>query len=359
MPKRDLSNVLATSETTIRDALDLINRNQAGIALVVDEQGRIVRSVTDGDIRRAILKGLEPKDKLADLPPPTNPSTTVRKDTPQGEVLRLMKERTIQQVPVLDDEDRVVDLILLKDILDAEYETPFHALVMAGGFGTRLAPLTADVPKPMLKVGDKPVLEHIIDQLQNSGIEAVSIATHYLPDVITNHFGDGKGFGLSINYVHEDEPLGTAGALRLVDKPTGPILVINGDVLTNIDFRWMRHFHEDHQADLTMAVRPYMVKIPYGVVETEGDLVTAVTEKPTMTYFVNAGIYLLNPCVLDHVGESGRLDMTSLIDVLIANGRRVVTFPLAEYWIDIGQPEHLHQAHDDVANGALTRAVVL
>ncbi|MBX3112554.1 MAG: nucleotidyltransferase family protein [Fimbriimonadaceae bacterium] len=332
----------------------MINRNTTGIAIVVDADQRLVRTVTDGDIRRAILSGARLDVPIAKLPThfPSQVAVTARQGTSDKDMLALMRERQVQQLPVLDEDDRLAGVVTMHDLVPEPPPT-LGAVVMAGGFGTRMRPLTSDLPKPMLPIGDRPLLERIVSQLRESGIREVSLTTHYLPEIIEAHFGDGSQFGVTINYVNEQTPLGTAGALRLLDRPTFPLLVINGDILTNVDFRWMKRFHEEHQADLTLAVRPHETTIPYGVVETDGPILTSLVEKPTVRHFVNAGIYLLGERAFDHIGDDGRLDMTQLVDAMLAVGRRVATFPLTEYWIDIGQMSDYERAQTDFANGVI------
>jgi NDP-sugar pyrophosphorylase family protein len=217
---------------------------------------------------------------------------------------------------------------------------------MAGGKGTRLHPLTKDTPKPMLRVGDKPLMEIILGQLKEAGIRKVHVSTHHRADKITRHFGDGRGFGVDLSYINEESPLGTAGALGLLDEADETTLVMNGDVLTEVDFRAMLRYHREQRAELTVAVRQYEVKVPYGIVECDGPMVRTLTEKPTMEFFVSAGIYLIEPSVRRLFKRGERRDMTELIEALLAAGRPVASFPIREYWLDIGQHEDYRQAQD-------------
>lgn len=350
--KHELAKFICTEQHTLRDVLSIINENYGGIAFVVDESNQLKRTITDGDIRRAILAGSTIDSTVeqfqADFPG-REPTVAHQNETP-AQMRELMLRDHIRQLPLVDNEYRIMDIVLLDDLLLSE-KPPVNAVVMAGGFGTRLRPLTEEVPKPMLPVGDRPLLERIIGQLSTSGISGVSVTTHFMPEVIEQHFGDGSNFGVDINYVHEEAPLGTAGALRMIPRPTGPLLVMNGDILTSIDFRHLTNFHNEHQADLTVAVRPFEVYIPYGVVESDGPELKKLVEKPTYTHFVNAGIYLLSPGAFDFLGSVGRLDMTQLVERLIENGRRVVSFPVTEYWLDIGHIDDYHRAQRDAAEG--------
>lgn len=334
----------------------LMDASGLGVALVTDPDSRLLGMITDGDVRRAVLDGqdlespvrhlLERKAEQGRGKPLSAPV-----GTSDAVLMHMMNEHTLRHIPIVDSTFRVVDLALLSR-LAKEYGGPRNAVIMAGGFGTRLHPLTKDVPKPMLPVGDRPVLEHIIGQLREAGIQHVDITTHYLAEDIIKHFGDGKAFGVDIQYVREQEPLGTAGSLKLLGRRREPLLVVNGDVLTQVDYRAMVHFHRDHQAELTVAVRKYDMKVPYGVVECDGPRVFGLSEKPVYNFFVNAGLYLLEPTVFEFLPEE-RGHMTEVIDALIAAGRRVVSFPLVEYWLDIGQHEDYEQAKKDAANGRL------
>lgn len=338
---------------TIREAMQCINRNSRGLALIVDDDGRLLHPVTDGDLRRAVLSGSNLQAPVSDLLDrrevlPSPKPVTAPYGTPAAELLRIMREHTIHHLPLLDEDGRVVDVSLLDDLAQ-QYDPPIQAVVMAGGFGKRLTPLTNETPKPMLRVGDKPILEHIVGQLQEAGIRRVSLTTHYRPEVIENHFGDGEAFGMEIAYVNEDQPLGTAGSLSLVKPSDEPLLVMNGDILTRVDFRAMLAFHREHRADLTVGVRQYDVNVPYGVVHCQGADVRLVEEKPVLNFFVNAGIYLIEPTAHRQVPCDRRFDMTDLIAELKAQGRSVVAFPIVEYWLDIGQHGDYSQAQQDIA----------
>ncbi len=336
-----ISGLCISPESTIREAIECIDHNKLQIALVVDEEGRLVDTITDGDIRRAILAGVELCSPVKALRPRRTGSSlypspvTAPAETEPAELLRLMEKRKVRQIPLLDNEQRVVGITTLREILQSD-SLPLQAVVMAGGYGTRLRPLTQDVPKAMLKVGDRPLLESIITQLRNSGIKRVSLTTHYKRDIIAQHFKDGKDFGVEINYVKEDHPLGTAGALSLLSTSKDPILVINGDILTHVDFRTMLDFHVDHHADMTIAVKLHEYEVPYGVIRTDGVEITGFSEKPVIRHFFNAGIYLLNSTTCQYIPKGRSSDMSDLITNLLKIKRRVISFPIREYWLDIG-----------------------
>jgi len=353
----DLTKLLVTPDNTIREAIASIDMNAKGIVLVVDKNRRLVGTVTDGDIRRAILSGMSleiPVQKLMERRPSTHyphPITALA-GTSNAELIRLMNDHLIRHVPLLDLEGRVVDIALLSDFVK-EYELPLTAVIMAGGFGARLRPLTESMPKPMLPVGDRPLMELTIEQLRQAGIHRVNITTHYMPEKIINHFGDGRDFGVELNYVNEDRPLGTAGALALLATPQEPLLIINGDILTRVDFRAMVNYHREQKAELTVAVRQYDIQVPYGILECEGSMVCQVREKPLLRFLANAGIYLMEPSAHHYIPNGKRFDMTDLIQRLIEEGRSVVSFPIVEYWLDIGEHTDYEQAQKDCSNGRL------
>jgi dTDP-glucose pyrophosphorylase/CBS domain-containing protein len=351
--RHELEPLLLRIGATVRDAMECIDRNQRGIALVVDGERSLLGTVTDGDLRRAMLADvaldapvavlLERQQELhEDRPIPL----TAPIGTSSAELVALMQRYDVRQIPLVDPDGRVASVSLLRDLVDVE-GPPLRAVVMAGGFGTRLGRLTEETPKPMLPVGDRPLLERIIEQLRDAGIEHVNLTTHYRAEDIARHFGTGEGLGIEIEYVSELQPLGTAGALGLIQSDA-PILVMNGDILTRVDFKAMHRFHEEHDADMTVAVRPYEARVPYGLVELAGSRITSIAEKPLARGFVNAGIYLLKPEICQRVSPGERLDMPQLIERLLGDGRAVVGFPLREYWLDIGQLADYEQALADV-----------
>jgi len=350
----DLANLTVSPKATMREVMECIDRSGKGIVLVLDGSNRLIGTVTDGDLRRAVLAGVNvdhPVDEvLAYRRTLLGTAQTAPVGTPDDALLHMMNETGMRQIPLIDGESRVVDVAFLNELVK-EYEFPLRAVVMAGGFGTRLRPLTDDLPKPMLPVGSKPLLELILNQLRDAGIKHVNVATHYRADLIADHFKDGQDFGLDIRYVREDQPLGTAGALGLLEESDDPLVVINGDILTRVDFRAMHSFHREHGADLTIGVRQYEFRVPYGVVNTDGVVVTGISEKPVLRQFINAGIYLLDPSVSRLVPNRQRYDLPELIERLLAGNRRVVSFPIREYWLDIGRADHYDQAQADVAAG--------
>lgn len=322
-----------------------------GVLLLCEEDGRLAGLLSDGDIRRALLQGVsfdQTCESIASLKP-----VVVPPGVSAVEALRLMNEADVNQLPVVDPQNgKVVDLLLRRDLVTEE-ELSVAAVVMAGGFGTRLRPLTEDLPKPMLRVGDRPLLERTIEQLRAAGIRHVNVTTHYLPEKITDHFGDGRAYGVEIAYVTEDRPLGTAGGLALVKDSREPLLVINGDLLVSVDFRDFAKHHRKHGADVTVCVRRHQLPVPYGVMDCEGMRLRGIREKPSVDVLVNAGIYLLEPSVREYIPNGERFDMTDLLQRLLEAGRPVATYPILGYWLDVGRHEDFERAQIDVSGGDL------
>jgi dTDP-glucose pyrophosphorylase/CBS domain-containing protein len=360
-PKVDVSSLFIPADATVGEALACIDRSgRVSLALVLDAEGRLLNTLSDGDIRRGLIAGLEMSDPIerlleikAKTPHPFAASAPLAAD-PET-LLDLMRGRGVRQIPLLSDEGRVVDIITLSDLL-VEEPRALQAVVMAGGFGTRLRPLTEDMPKPMLPIGGRPIMELIVAQLRDTGVKKINITTHFQAQKIFDHFGDGSEFGVDISYVREESPLGTGGALGLLDPPTDPLLVINGDILTDIDFRAMQAHHQEQGAMMTVAVRHYEVQVPYGVVDCDGARVRGVREKPNVGFFVNAGIYLLEPEVYGFIPVNQHMHMTDLIETLIREGRVVVNFPVREYWLDIGQHADYERAQGDAKEGKWRRS---
>lgn len=334
---------------SLRRVIERINANAEGVALVIDAGERLLGVITDGDVRRALLRGGELDRPISEVvahkvtTPITAPETAGL-----DWVLGLMERSHIRHVPILAADGRVVGLALQSRIMRRE-NMAIQAVIMAGGLGTRLRPLTESVPKPMLPVAGRPLMEHIIASLSEVGIRNVNVTTHYLPEKITDHFGDGSRFGVDMRYAQENEPLGTAGALRRLDGlGDTPILVINGDILTRVDFRHMLKFHTENRAAFTVGVHGYEFQVPYGVLDLDGPRVVGLREKPRQSMFINAGVYLLEPRVIARIPPDRRFDMTDLIDLLIADGETVAGFPIHEYWSDIGRMEDYFKAQFDL-----------
>lgn len=355
----DIKDLCLAPASSLRECIKRLNVGEKGIVLVTDPQGRLLGTLTDGDVRRSILNGKGLETSLGDLlatkarsryaQPVTAPLGTGR-----PELMRLMQEHVVRQIPLVDDQERVAGLVTMADLLP-EQGCALEAVIMAGGQGSRLRPMTETLPKPMLPVGERPIMEIIVEQLREAGIQRVNVATHYLPEKIKEHFGDGSAFGVKLSYLTEERPLGTAGALGLLEPPTGPLLVINGDILTKVDFQALLDFHREQDALVTVGVRKFEMRVPYGVVEGEGGFVTSLEEKPSLSFFVNAGIYLLAPEAYRYLPAGLRLDMTELIQAMLAEGERVASFPIHEYWLDIGRHDDYLRAQEDLKNGRLEK----
>ncbi|ATG76496.1 nucleotidyltransferase family protein [Pseudoalteromonas sp. 1_2015MBL_MicDiv] len=338
--------VVIESSVSIKNALKVIDKEALRVTLVVDNE-KLIGMVTDGDVRRGILQGIELSAPVSQIMN-TNPISANVLLSSHG-LKALMQSRKILSLPLVDDEGKLVGLKTLHDTLIIEKrENPIF--IMAGGFGTRLKPLTDNCPKPMLKVGGKPMLETLINNFKNHGFYKFYISTHYLPEVIMNYFGDGGEFDVEITYVHEEEPLGTGGALSLLPNtlPKEPLIMINGDILTNVDFGKVLDFHIKQNSDATMCVRDYEIKVPFGVIQGEGHEITGMVEKPTYRYFVNAGIYIVSNRIINSLSKNERLDMPSLFEQKQAEGLKTLKFPIHEYWLDVGRHDDFEKAQVDI-----------
>lgn len=343
-PWRD---IILSTDATIRDAMRVLNQGSLRIALICSADQKLLGTVTDGDIRRALLADANMQDPAVQV---MSSSPVVVEDLVSREHrLKLMNQHDLTAIPVVDADRRVIGLETLHHAMQPQqHDNP--VFIMAGGFGTRLQPLTDHCPKPMLRVGDKPMLEHLIDQFINFGFHNFYISTHYLPEVIHGYFGDGGRWNVNIQYVHEDAPLGTGGALGLLPKnrPDLPLVMMNGDVLTKLDYAKLLHHHEKHRFDATLCVREDEHRVPFGVIETEDLLIKSMVEKPTYHYKINTGIYVLNPEIIASVGAGQRIDMPTLLDQHRAAGRRIGTYTCHDYWLDIGQMKDYQKAQDDI-----------
>lgn len=343
-----MSEPVLKMTSSIRDAIASIERTRRFIAAVVDDAGILRGIVSDGDIRRAILAG-------QGLDGPVTAAMTVRPITGSGdatddELLHDMLDYGVAALPVVDAGGRFLRIVQISDLsatapAGAGGAGYWGAVIMAGGEGRRLRPLTSDLPKPMIEVGGVPLLERQVRALAAGGVQRIFISTNYLGHVIEDHFADGAAFGAEIHYIREKEKLGTAGALSLLPaRPEGPLLVMNGDVLTNSDYGKLLAYHVDQTAFLTVACVEYRVQIPFGVIRTKGQNAVAIEEKPSQRFLCNAGIYVLSRGALDLVEKGVQFDMTDLIAAAISGGREVSVFPIHEYWADIGNQHDLELA---------------
>lgn len=344
---KNWEKVVLTPEHLVLDALEVINTEALRICLVVDKEQRLLGVVTDGDIRRAILSnvGLTQSIMLVMNSSPV----TIPPNLPRTQLLETMRTHSVLSLPVIDNAGQLIGLETWEYATQVSaYDNP--VFIMAGGFGTRLRPLTDHCPKPMLKVGEKPILEMLLSQFVKAGFKNIYISTHYMPEQITDYFGDGSAWGANIRYVYEETPLGTGGALGLLpsDIPLLPLIMINGDVLTTVDFERLLKFHNKEQPAATMCVREYDYQIPYGVIQGDGHRIIEMKEKPIQRYFVNAGIYVVSPEVFMSVPKQMRIDMPTLLEKHISNQENVLMFPIHEYWLDIGRMDDFHKAQLDI-----------
>jgi dTDP-glucose pyrophosphorylase/predicted transcriptional regulator len=331
-------------DATIQEAIRKIDESSLQIALVV-EGDRLKGTLTDGDIRRALLAGTVLQDSVVRAMNP-HPAVASLGDDREAVVAR-MRGAQIRQMPVLDASGALVGMEILDELLAPEAQDNVVVL-MAGGLGKRLTPLTEQCPKPMLQVGGRPILETILLSFIDHGFKQFYISVNYKADVITQHFGDGSFWGVHIEYIHEDKRLGTAGALSLLPTiPVQPLIVMNGDILTKVNFKHLLEFHCAHKAKATMCVRDYEYQIPYGVIKLDGYHIIEIQEKPMQKFFINAGIYALDPGVLDLVPRGEYVDMTSLFERAVEANWPTAVFPVREYWLDIGCHSDLDEANGD------------
>lgn len=336
--------ILVSPLSHIQEVLKVIDSESLQLALVVDLDNRLLGTVTDGDIRRALISGDPLSLPISEIMFTT--PTIADFSTSKSELLELMNAKQLNSIPILDN-GIVVGLETIHHITQkAKYDNP--VFLMAGGFGTRLKPLTDHCPKPLLKVGDKPILETVLLGFVKSGFHNFYISTHYLPEMIKEYFGNGEKWGVSINYVHEEQPLGTGGALGLLPKdlPELPVIMMNGDVLTKVDLEALLAFHNDNDANATMCVREYEYQVPFGVIESEGNKIKSMVEKPMQRFHVNAGIYVVGRNIIEQVNNNEVVDMPTLLERYL--DKSVLMFPFHEYWLDIGRIDDFNRAQIDI-----------
>lgn len=337
--------VLIKPITTIFQTMQLIDKSSLQFAVVVDEELHLLGTVTDGDIRRGILKGY----------PLDTPITNVMNPFPVYEEKgrgyfyynEILTQKNLKQLPIVDSDKRVVDIIFY-DHYNNFPRKDNPVILMAGGLGTRLRPLTNNIPKPMLKVGDKPILETIIESYKCFGFRNFILSVNYKKEMIKDYFRDGDLLGVNISYIDEEKKLGTAGALSLLQEyPNNPFFVMNGDILTKIHFDSLLDFHIESKSIATMCVREYEFQVPYGVIHTDNNRLLSIEEKPSHRSFVNAGIYVLNPEVINYIPINTFYDMPELFNNLLNKNLSVSAYPLREYWMDIGKMDDYEKANNE------------
>lgn len=349
-PVSNWREALLPANACIKDAIRCLNEAALQIVIVVGEAGELIGTITDGDIRRGLLRGLTVDsgiDTIVFREPLVAPPG-MRSET----VAQLMLANRIHQIPIVDEERHVVGLHQW-DEMGRPTERPNRMVIMAGGLGTRLQPHTETCPKPLLPVAGKPMLEHIIERAKADGFSHFVLAIRYLGEMIRGYFGDGSRWGVGIEYIEETQPLGTAGALAFLDpEPVDPIVVTNGDVLTDISYGELLDFHVRNNAIATMAVRLYEWQHPFGVVRTRGIEITGFEEKPVHRSHVNAGVYALSPRALHQLTRGERSDMPTLFELLRASGARAVVYPMHEPWLDVGRPSDYDRAAEIVSESS-------
>src|SRR5260221_10873421 len=345
---RDWQATLVRLGQPIRDVIEIIDAASQQIAIVVDEELKLIGTVTDGDVRRGLLRGVDlqqPVERIIHANPIFAAEGTSRFD-----LHAMLREHGIRHIPICDPMGRLVGVASDSDMLEAPKRDNLVVL-MAGGFGKRLRPLTETTPKPLLPVGTRPLLEITIEHFLAQGFRDFLISVNYLADMVIKHFGNGERWDANINYLTEDQPLGTAGALSLITKkPSQPMIVMNGDLLTTANFGAMIAFHESQGAEITVCARPYSHKVPYGVLELENHRVKSVREKPDYTALVSGGIYVLSPAVVAALPTGTCLDMPDLIQSILDRGGHVAAYAIEKYWIDIGRIEDLERARAEFQN---------
>jgi len=328
-------SALLLDGATIEDAITRLNEAAIQIVIVVNSDEIFIGTITDGDIRRALLRGLSVKDKIDSVF--SRSALVVPPDIGSESVIQLMRANRIHHLPIVDEYRKVIGLYLWDGLSTAE-ERKNTLVVMAGGLGTRMHPHTENCPKPLLPVAGKPILEHIIERARADGFVHFVLSVRYLAKMIEDYFGDGSKWGVKIEYLHEEEPLGTAGPLSLFESNGLPFIVTNGDVLTDIKYGELLEFHSRNQAQATMAVRMYEWQHPFGVVRTEGINIVGFEEKPVYRSHVNAGVYAFSPLVLSLIPKNLRCDMPTLFELLRDQAGQAIVYPMHEPWLDVGRP---------------------
>ncbi|MBE9829529.1 CBS domain-containing protein [Campylobacter concisus] len=344
---RIVNDIKLSVNSTIKDALQTINNGGLQIAIVVDENDSLVGTVTDGDIRRGLLNGLDLNSNI-NLIVHKSPSIANVGDTKES-ILKIALAKKLHKIPLIDELGKLVGIEDIEDIIKPASKTN-KVILMVGGLGTRLRPLTQDTPKPMLKVGNKPILQTIVEKFAEYGFVNITMCVNFNADIIKDYFGDGKEFGVNIDYILEQKRMGTAGALSLLkERPNEPFFVMNGDLLTNVNFEHIFNYHTLNKATATMCVREYDYEVPYGVVKMNDNKIVEISEKPVQKFFVSAGIYMLSPEILDLIPQNEFYDMPTLFEKAISQGKNVISFPIHEYWIDIGRLEEYQKANEEYA----------
>lgn len=342
---KSIEKLELNQNATIKEALQIIDEAAMQIALIVDEKDKLLGTITDGDIRRGFLKGLNLDSSIESIIFKT-PTIAKISDTKE-EILKLALSKKLHQIPIIDNDGKIVGIQEIEELIKPK-EKINKVILMVGGLGTRLRPLTENTPKPMLKVGNKPILQTIVEKFAEYGYINIVMCVNYKSHIIQDYFGDGSSFGVNIEYILEEQRMGTAGALSLLkEKPTEPFFVMNGDLLTNVNFEHLHDYHLSNNSMGTMCVREYDFQVPYGVVNIDGSHILSIEEKPIHKFFVSAGIYMLSPDVIEYIPENQFYDMPTLFEKIISEKQNAISFPLREYWLDIGRIEEYNKANEE------------
>jgi len=342
---KNIENIKLRQNATIKEALGIIDSGAMQIALVVDDNDKLLGTLTDGDIRRGILRGLDLDSSIETIV--FKEPAIAKISSTKEEILKIALSKKLHQIPIIDDNGIVLDLKEIEELVEPKIKTN-RVILMVGGLGTRLRPLTQDMPKPMLKVGNKPILQTIVEKFAEYGFVNITMCVNFNASIIRDYFGDGKEFGVNIDYVLEEKRMGTAGALSLLkERPSEPFFVMNGDLLTNVNFEHIFNYHMLNKATATMCVREYDYEVPYGVVKMNDNKIIEIAEKPVQKFFVSAGIYMLSPEILDLIPKNEFYDMPALFEKLIKLSKNVISFPIREYWLDIGRMEEYQRANEE------------
>ena len=340
--KGEWQSTLLSVDSSIQQAIEILNQVALKIVLVTDSSGRLNGTVSDGDIRRGLLQGFNLHSQVSQIlnPQPLVAQVGSHRDT----IASLMRTNRIQQIPIVNKDRQVVGLHTWES-LDLEGKRPNLFVIMAGGEGKRLYPHTEKCPKPMIRLQEKPILEHIITKAKKEGFSQFVIAIHHLGNVIEKYFGNGRDWAVDISYCREKSPMGTAGALRLIQGRTKEaMLVSNGDILADFKYSDLLDFRARSRAAATMEVRSHTWENPFGVIETDGIQIMHIHEKPTTRSIVNTGVYAVDPTVLRHIPKSKRMDMTAFFRLLKSKKLLTVAYPVHEFWLDVGNPYDLQKA---------------
>lgn len=343
-----LKNHIISDHITIKEALGILDKQGliANVLFAIDKNNRLRGSITDGDIRRGLLKEININSPVEMIM--NTRCRYIKNAFDEVELINAYRKLNIFFLPIVDEEMRIISILNLRDYKNT---LPVDALIMAGGKGQRLLPLTLDKPKPLLKIGNKPVIEYNIDRMKSFGIKNIYISINYLGEQLVSYFGDGSSKNISLKFINEEKPLGTIGAVKLVEAELNnkAVLIMNSDLLTTIDLSEFYNEFISTNADMAVAATSYHVDIPYAVLEiTNDNIVHSLKEKPRYTYYSNAGIYLIKKNVLNYIPHNDFFDSTDLMECLIKEGKKVITFPILGYWMDIGNMDDYKKAQEDI-----------